>query len=67
MVERISTVSCHVNVRQPIVVIVTDRDTHAPALSRQSSGLRDVSEFKLGVLVIERDQGIAAPAEMFNG
>ncbi len=66
VIECVAAVPGDINIGQAVVVIVGDSDSHAPALASQSGGLGDVGEFEAGVLMIERDQEVAAVLEMVN-
>ncbi len=59
MVERVPAVTCHVDIQQPVVVVIGDGNSHAPALACQSCLLRDVLELESIFLVIEGNQRVA--------
>ena len=67
VIQRIAAIASYVDIGQTIVVIVGDCDSHAPAFAGESGGLGDVGEFEAVVLVIERDQRIAALLVAIDG
>src|SRR5437867_3569090 len=50
------------NVQLAVIFEVGDRDSHAPALARQTGRLRDVRELNVSVLMVEGEERIAAGA-----
>src|SRR5207249_1441294 len=60
VIERVSAVSGDVKVRQSVVVEVGHGHAHPPALAGQPGLCSDVRELKAGVLMVERDQKVAA-------
>ena len=69
VVERVAAVSGdeEVELSVIVVVIVGDGDAHAPAKAREAGLFVDVLERAAGLLMIERDQGIAAFEVVFDG
>src|ERR1700730_9597301 len=67
VVEGIAAESGYVNVLQTVIVVVGHGDAHAPAFATEARGLGDVGELEIGILVIERDQGIATVTVAIHG
>src|SRR5581483_9326757 len=61
-IERVAAVAGDIEIKVAVVVVVGHRNTHAPAAMCESSGLGDVHELAVFLLVIERYQQIAAIA-----
>src|SRR2546429_2259325 len=66
-IERIAAVAGDVDIGKSVIVVIGDDDAHAPAFARQAGRLGDVMEFEAGVLMVERDHGIASIAETIDG
>src|SRR5271154_447728 len=67
VIERVAAVAGNVNILQAVVVVIGDSHAHAPALARETGGLRDVGKFKIvtlriGILMIERDHQVTTLA-----
>ena len=72
VIERVAAVAGDVNILEAIVIVIGDGDAHAPAFAREAGGFRDVGELYVGgsgasVLMIERDQRVAAIAVALHG
>ncbi len=71
VIERVAAEAGDVDILQAVVVVIGDGHAHAPAFASEAGGLGDVSEFEIaslgvGVLMVERDHGIAALAIALN-
>ena len=66
-VERAAAEAGDENVQLAVIVEVGDRNSHAPALARQTGRLRDVRELEVGVLMVEGDERIAASTIAIDG
>ena len=67
LVEHIVPIAGYVDVEQAVVIEVGDCNSHAPALRGQSGRPRNVCEFHVRTLVIERDHRVSALAEAVHG
>jgi hypothetical protein len=67
VVESIAAESGYVNVLKTVIVVLGHGDAHAPAFASEARGFGDVGELEIGILVIERDQGIATVTVAING
>src|SRR5712692_9142438 len=54
------------DVQLAVIIEVGDGNSHAPPFARQPGRLRDVTELKVLILMVERNQRIATFAIMFN-
>ena len=59
-VERIASVTGHVNIGQPVVVVIGHRNAHSPPFVRQSRADSDVTKVEVSVLMVKSDERIAA-------
>ncbi len=66
-VERAAPETGDKQVQFAVIIEVGDRDSHAPPFAREPGRLRNVSELKILVLMVERDERIAAIAIVFHG
>jgi hypothetical protein len=66
VVKGVASIPGYINVWQAIVVVVGDRNSHAPAFTSQSSGRSDVTKFEPSILMVKSDHGIAALTEVLN-
>ncbi len=65
-IERVPSETGNVNVRLTIIVEVGDCHTHSPSLARQAGCTRDVAEFEIRILMVERDHRVATLAVAIN-
>src|SRR5437870_3613657 len=63
VIERSPSVPSHKKIQASVIIEVCNRYAHAPALTGQACLLRDVGEVHIRILMIERDQWVAALPE----
>src|SRR5438128_2028931 len=66
VVKHVAVVAGDVYVRQSVIVIVGDGDSHAPALARESGFQRDVCELQILALTVEGYHRHSARARLFD-
>ena len=65
-VQRAATEASDKDVQFAVIIEVGDGNSHAPPFAGQPGRLRDVTELKILILMVERNQRIATIAIMFN-
>jgi hypothetical protein len=69
VVQHVMSVAGHVQIRQAIVVIIANRDRHAPSAGSEPGSRRDVGEMEIGaasILVVQSDHRVAARQEAID-
>lgn len=59
-IENVAAKAGDKNILPAVIVVIHDRNCHAPAFVSETGGLGDITEMKVAVLMIEGDHGIAA-------
>ena len=66
-IKSITVISGDVEIQLAVIVEIRDRHTHAPAATSEPGIAGDVFELSVRLLVVQRDQRIAALAKIING
>src|SRR5580700_1283260 len=59
VIEHVAVVSGHEQVKLTVIVVVSDRNAHAPAKSCQPRLLGNVFKFAIWLLMVKSDHGVA--------